>query len=198
MALPRSRILRWAIPLALVAVLALTHRFWLYGLGQFLVLSEEPFKADLVVVLAGDDRGNRILKAAELVQQGWAPQILVSGPRCCYGNRESDLAIAFALRRGYPAPWFIALPNDGESTRGEARAIVAELGRRHVNRFLLVTSNYHTRRAASVYRALAGPGRFRVIAARDWAFNDRWWQTREGQKQVFFEWTKTLATWLGL
>jgi uncharacterized SAM-binding protein YcdF (DUF218 family) len=196
--LPKSRILRWAVPLALIAILALTHRLWLYGVGRFLVASEPPFKSDMVVVLAGDDHGNRVLKGAELVKEGWAPQVLVSGPMCCYGNRESDLAIAFAAHRGYPAAWFVALPIRGDSTRAEAREVVAELDRRGVKRFLLVTSNYHSRRASSIYRALVGGERFRVVPARDWAFRDEWWRTREGQKQVFFEWTKTVANWLGL
>lgn len=198
MSLPKARILRWAIPLALLVLVIAGHGLWLRALGNYLVVSQAPFQADMVVVLAGDDHGNRLLEGARLVKEGYAPQVLVSGPPCCYGNRESELAIAFAVRRGLPAQWFVSCPLGGGSTRAEAREIVAELDRRHVKRFLLVTSNYHTRRAASVYRALVGAERFRVVAAPDWAFADRWWRTRDGQKQVFFEWTKTLGYWFGL
>lgn len=198
MAPEKSRILRWAIPLAIVVLLIAGHAWLLSALGNYLVVTQPPFKADLVVVLAGDEYGNRVLEAARLVRQGYAPQVLVSGPACCYGNRESDLAIAFAVKRGLPAEWFISFPLRGGSTRAEALEIVPELERRHVRRFLLVTSNYHTRRAASVYARLVGRERFRVVAAKDWAFSDRWWRTRDGQKQVFFEWTKTVAYWFGL
>lgn len=172
---------------------------WLRAAGSFLVVSEEPEKAEMIVVLAGDDHGNRILKAAELAREGFAPKILVSGPFCCYGNIESDLAIAFAVRKGYPAEWFISLPTEARSTVDEARGVVRELGRRHVGRFLIVTSNYHSRRAAQIFRHLVPADRFRMIAAPDWAFRpDDWWRSRDGQKQVFFEWSKTLANWAGL
>lgn len=180
-------------------VLAATHAVWLRALGNFLVRTEEPFHADMIVVLAGDDTGNRILTGAGLAKQGYAARILVSGPACCYGHRESDLAIAFAAARGYPAEWFIGFPIHGNSTRDEAREILPELRRRHVERFIVVTSNYHTRRAGSIYRELVGPERFRVVAAPDPAFRpDDWWHSRQGRKTWFQEWTKTMGNWAGL
>ncbi|HVX67454.1 MAG TPA: YdcF family protein [Bryobacteraceae bacterium] len=191
------RSLRWAIPLLIVVVA--TSPLWLRAAGRFLVTAQEPAKAEMIVVLAGDDHGNRILKAAELVRQGFAPKILVDGPYCCYGNVESDLAIAFAVRKGYPAEWFVSLPMKARSTVEEARYVIAELDRRHVGNFLIVTSNYHSRRAARVFGRLVPAGRFRMIAAQDWAFRpEDWWRSRDGQKQVFFEWSKTLANWAGL
>jgi hypothetical protein len=37
-----------------------------------------------------------------------------------------------------------------------------------------------------------------VVAADDKYFSaHNWWKSREGQKAVFFEWTKTLATAMG-
>jgi uncharacterized SAM-binding protein YcdF (DUF218 family) len=160
--------------------------------------SERPFRADIIVVLAGDDKGGRILKGAELVKQGFAPRVLVDGPECCYGNHESDLAIAFAAARGYPREWFIPLPMNAHSTREEAGIVMPELERLKVRRFLLVTSDYHTRRAAGVFRKLAPPGSFRVIAASGGYLDDGWWRSREGQKQVAIEWMKTVAYWVGM
>jgi uncharacterized SAM-binding protein YcdF (DUF218 family) len=184
--------------LVLVAAVAASP-LWLRAAGGFLIATQEPSKAEMIVVLAGDDRGNRILKAAELMHQGFAPKILVSGPHCCYGNVESDLAIAFAVCKGYPAEWFVSFPTEARSTVAEAKDVVRELDRRHVGRFLIVTSNYHTRRAAQIFRHLVPADRFRMIAAPDWAFHpDDWWRSRDGQKQVFFEWSKTLANWAGL
>ena len=43
--------------------------WWLAALGSALVHDDGPAKADLVVVLAGDYYGHRILKAAELVRK---------------------------------------------------------------------------------------------------------------------------------
>jgi hypothetical protein len=57
--------------------------------------------------------GNRILTAGDLVRQGLAPKALISGPSEIYGQFESDLAIPFAVRRGYPASDFVALHGEG-------------------------------------------------------------------------------------
>ena len=59
------------------------------------------------MVLAGDFYGHRIVKAGELVRAGYVPAGLVSGPAGIYGMHECDLAIAFIVRQGYPADWFI-------------------------------------------------------------------------------------------
>src|ERR1700761_5338999 len=74
----------------------------LTALGSFLVKADPPQKADLIVVLAGDSFGNRITTAAKLVQEGYAPKALISGPNGIYGYYECDLAIPFAVRKGYP------------------------------------------------------------------------------------------------
>jgi uncharacterized SAM-binding protein YcdF (DUF218 family) len=158
-----------------------------------------PAKAELAVVLAGDYRGNRILKGAELVKLGFVPRVLVSGPDGHYDTDESDLAIRFAVKRGYPRDWFVPFLNQARSTEEEAAAITAELRRRGVRNILLVTSDYHTRRAGRIFHSRAPGLAVRVIAAPDDDFQpDAWWRTRQGRKQAFFEWAKTVAGWLGL
>jgi uncharacterized SAM-binding protein YcdF (DUF218 family) len=181
----------------------LARSWWLPALGYALVRDEGPAKADLVVVLAGDSFGHRILKAAELVRQGYAPAALVSGPYGFYGAYESDLAIPFAMRHGYPPEYFIPFPNQALSTREEAVVVLAELRRRHVRSFLLVTSDYHTARAARIVRAAlraaGGAPAMRVESAADEYFRpDSWWRTREAQKTCFTEWCKTIASAFGL
>lgn len=198
-AIPKTRLLRWLIPAGILALLAASYPVWFGLLGAFLVHDQPPFRADLIVVLAGDESGHRILKAAELVREGWAPHALVSGPFCCYGVHESEPAIAFAVRRGCPAEWFIPLPLEADSTREEAQWVRDELARRKVGRFLVVTSNYHTRRARSVYRKLYPEDRFHVVAAPDPFFAPHsWWHTRQGRKQFAIEWLKTVGGWLGM
>jgi uncharacterized SAM-binding protein YcdF (DUF218 family) len=120
-----------------------------------------------------------------------------------YGQYESDLAIPFAVRHGYPAGWFIPFPNSSLSTREEAIGILAELRRRNVHSFLLVTSSYHTARAARAYRSLAGESggglTFRTVAAPvEFFLPGSWWRVREGRKIVFTEWIKTIAATFGL
>jgi uncharacterized SAM-binding protein YcdF (DUF218 family) len=164
-----------------------------------LVSSKAPAKADIIVVLAGDYAGNRILKAAELVRQGFAPQALIDGPSEAYGLHESDLAIAFAVRHGYPESYFVPFPNDARSTGAEADAVLAELRRRKLHRIDIVTSDFHTRRAGKIFRSKARDVEIHMVAAPDRDFTpDGWWKTREGKKVFATEWTKTVGTWLGL
>ena len=195
-----KRHFRWFLLAAVVILLALvTHSYWLAGLGGYLVRDEGAAQADMVVVLAGDYFGNRILTAAELVRRGLAPKILVSGPGDVYGLHESDLAIAFAVRHGFPDSYFLPFPNDARSTAAEADAVIAELRKLHARRIEIVTSNFHTRRAGNIYRSRAGDLEFRVSAAPDPYFSPNgWWKNREGRKTFLVEWEKTVATWLGM
>lgn len=182
------------LPLLLLA----THPFWLPLAARPLMRNDGPAKADIVVVLAGDANGRRMMHAASLVRDGFAPAVLVSGPEY-YGIHECDLAINLAVRNGYPREWFIPFPHSALSTREEAAAIVPELRRRKIRSFLLVTSDYHTARSGRLFGAAAAPDiAMRVVSAGDRHFHaDSWWKSREGMKAVFFEWTKTLATAMG-
>jgi uncharacterized SAM-binding protein YcdF (DUF218 family) len=183
--------------IALLALGGLFHTHVLTALGSFLDRSEPPRKAGAVFVLAGDSWGNRILKGAELVREGYAPKAIVSGPDGMYGFYECDLAIQFAERAGYPESYFTAFPNHALSTSEEAQAAAGEFRDLGVKRVLLVTSNYHTRRAGNLFRAAAPEVAFTVVAAPDRHFQPRgWWRDREGRKIFFIEWMKTVAEWL--
>jgi uncharacterized SAM-binding protein YcdF (DUF218 family) len=66
-------------------------------------------------------------------------------------------------------------------------------------RLLLVTSDFHTRRAARMYRNQAPELEITVVAASDKYFSaEGWWHTREGQKIFLYEWMKTAAAWVNL
>jgi uncharacterized SAM-binding protein YcdF (DUF218 family) len=182
-----------------IALAWATHAWWLAGLGGLLVRDEGPTRADIAVVLAGDYSGHRVVRAAELVKQGYVSSVLVSGPHMVYGLYECDLAIPFAVQRGYPEDWFIRAPNEALSTREEAAAILPDLRRRGVHRFILVTSDFHTARAARIYRAAAPDLQMRVVAAPDNYFQaDGWWHNREGRKIFLVEWMKTVANAMGM
>ena len=188
------------VVLSLAAItVAATHNVWLRWMGEYLTSAGPPCKADLIVVLAGDFFGNRIVKAGELLREGWAPKALVSGAGIFYGANEGEMAIQFAARSGYPADGFFSFPSPARSTETEARYIVEEMRRRGVHRFILVTSDYHTRRASGIYRKAAPDLPFCTVAASDPDFSpDSWWHNREGRKTAFFEWCKTIANVLGI
>ena len=185
---------------AILLLLWVSSSLWLGALGNLVVSDSQSRQADAAVVLAGDHRGNRVMKACELLKGGHVPRVLVSGPMDWYGINEADLAIRFATARGCPAESLQAVYIKAHSTTEEAQAFRAELERRGVRSLLLVTSNYHTARALRTFRRQL-PDRIEVVpvAATDPYFSpDRWWHSREGQKTMFFELSKTVADWIGL
>jgi uncharacterized SAM-binding protein YcdF (DUF218 family) len=173
---------------------------WLPAAGTFLIEAGPPRKADLILVLAGDYSGGRILKAAELAREGWAPQVMVSGAGIHFGQWESDLAIKMAEKAGYPPSLFIGVPSEDHSTREEAATMLRELRSRGVKRVLLVTSDTHTRRAGRIYREMAGGIEVTaVVASPSPGYRvESWWREREGQKAIFLEWSKTVTGWFGI
>lgn len=196
-------LLKFTLGLAAIALAAyFTRDWWLPAPGYFLIHSDAPMKADIAVVLAGDARGHRIEKAAQLVKEGYVPQVLVSGPPGIYGFNESDLAVQFIEREGYPAQWFIPFADASHSTKEESGYILHELERRNIHTFLLITSDFHSGRARRIFLATEkqmhyAPA-FHTITAPDEFFHaDSWWRNREAEKTVFMEWWKTIATALG-
>jgi len=181
----------------------LTRTLWLGALGRALVEDDGPAKADAVVVLGGDVWGTRIETAARLVRAGFAPVVLISGVPVAYGVNEADLAIPYIVRQGYPAEWFVALRNEGMSTREESFVLLRELRRRQMHSLILVTSDFHTARAARCFRAaeraLGYRLEVRVVPAPDRYFHaGSWWRNREGRKTALAEWGKTIAFALGI
>jgi uncharacterized SAM-binding protein YcdF (DUF218 family) len=189
----------WLAVLLAVILLVALYPFWLRAFGGFLVKADSPEASAAAVVLAGDVNGRRIRKAVELMRAKYVPLIVVSGPCCIYGRNEGEMAVDLAVREGAPREWFTVVANEARSTVEEAAVIAAFLRKRGISDFLLVTSDYHTRRAGGIYRGAAPDLSFRVIAAPDRNFQaDRWWHSREGQKVFLGEWERTVAHWLGI
>jgi uncharacterized SAM-binding protein YcdF (DUF218 family) len=168
--------------------------------GASLVEDDGLRKADAIVVLGGDENGERVLKGSELAKAGYAPAVYVSGPPNLLGP-DSDIEIQYAERHGFPASYFHSVPLIGEaneSTRTEARFLGRYLRSQGAKRILLVTSNYHTGRAARLWRLECPWLDVDAVPAPDPNFTPgAWWKTRRGQKIFLLEWTKTIAAAAG-
>ncbi|HYO80801.1 MAG TPA: ElyC/SanA/YdcF family protein, partial [Bryobacteraceae bacterium] len=169
---------------------------------SLLVLDQAPATAEAALVLAGDGTGERVLKGCDLLRSGVVPLVLVSGPvnLSFYGINEADAAIRFAAAKGCDSARLQPLYVRAFSTRDEAIAVLNELRRRGIRRLLLVTSSSHTARATRTFRKYFGDSiDLRSVAAPQQYFTpDTWWHTREGQKTVFFELSKTIASAVGM
>jgi uncharacterized SAM-binding protein YcdF (DUF218 family) len=195
----RKRRGRWLPPAVLAALLLVLVAFRehvLTGLGEFLVVSEPLEHADLVYVLAGDFWGSRVLLGANLGSQGWAPKVIVTGGRYM-DSYASDLAVDFAVEHGHARALFVPIRLEALSTIAEARAMGPIFQRLGARRIILVTSNFHSRRAAEVFRLFLPEFEFRVEGSIDDAFDPHaWWKKKESRDLLFSEYEKMLGTFL--
>jgi uncharacterized SAM-binding protein YcdF (DUF218 family) len=165
--------------------------------ARLLIEDDGPSRADAAVVLAGDGYGTRIIRGAQLAKAGYAPYVLVSDD-FRYEHGSCNPSIEYAVEQGYPANLFRNFRTNADSTREEAASIDGYLKAHNVHSILLVTSNYHSRRAAGLMRAQDPALRVSAVAAPDPYFEpEGWWKTRNGQKTFLLEWMKTVATDLG-
>jgi uncharacterized SAM-binding protein YcdF (DUF218 family) len=195
--LSRRVILVFSALICLITAAAVLYPAVLFAMGSLLVNSENPSKADIVIVLGGDYLGNRVIKGAELVREGYAPKLMLSRGTQLYGRNESDIEADFAADRGYDRRTMIPLTTPVDSTSDEARTMLPQLRTMGVHKILLVTSPSHTGRAARVFRRAAPDIEIHPIAAPDphWC-RGYWWNNRECEKTFFLEEVKTLADFL--
>jgi uncharacterized SAM-binding protein YcdF (DUF218 family) len=185
-------------------VLALAGALLLPAAGRYLVAEDPPERADAIVVLAGS-YPDRVLEAVELYKRGLAPRIILCREPETTGLRRlaelgltvprpSDVSRMVAEQLGVPPAAVEILDRAGDSTYAEAETVLDEVTRRGYRAILLVTSKYHTRRAAAIYRLLAG-GRVKVIvraASMDDFQAERWWRHRMSTRRLIIEYQKLL------
>ena len=151
----------------------------------FWVVDETPVSADAIVMLSDDNyNGDRATRAAELFKAGWAPRIVASGRYLRPYAGIAELEQHDLTDRGVPPNAIVPLAHRAENTREEAVAIGQLMASRGWKRIILVTSNYHTRRARYVFERTLPTGTvLRAVAARDSEFDpETWWTTRLGVK----------------
>jgi vancomycin permeability regulator SanA len=139
----------------------------------------------------GDDNfyADRATRAAELFRQGVAPEVVASGRRLRPSAGVSELIEHDLVERGVPKEKIMRFTHDADNTTEEAGA-VAKLARdHHWKTLVLVTSNYHTRRARYIFaRVLPAGITASVASARDGDFDpERWWEKRKSIKLFLHE-----------
>jgi DUF218 domain len=159
--------------------------------GRFLVVNQ-PRKSDVMVVLAGEtDR--RPARGLELLDQGYAPRLILDVPADAKIYQWNQAEIARKYVEGLPQAGSIAVcPVYGHNTRDEAQDVSRCLQGVSGRRVLLVTSDYHTRRALSIFNRISAAD-YSVAAAFDTSeFGVQWWRHREWAKVNFEEWLKLI------
>jgi uncharacterized SAM-binding protein YcdF (DUF218 family) len=153
--------------------------------GESWVMDAPAAHADALLLL-GDDNfyADRATHAAELIRHGVAPVVVASGRRLRPGAGVVELQEHDLIERGVPKDKIIRFPHDAENTLEEARALARLCTERHFRSVIVVTSNYHARRARYIFEKAFPPAiTVSVAGAHDGDFDsEHWWEKRKSQE----------------
>ncbi len=144
-------------------------------------------QSDVLVLLSDDNfYADRATRAAELFREGKAPLIVASGRRLRPRAGIAELMEHDLIERGVPAEKILKFAHDADSTLEEAQALARLAKGKKWRSVIVVTSNYHTRRARYIFRRVFPQGvEVRVASARDGDFDpERWWEKRKSIKEL--------------
>ncbi len=171
-----------------------------YG-GELLVETDPlPARAQVAVVLNGSARGMRARTAGalQLLRRGVVNKLIISIPPTTYwGESVPDVAHRYFEKQegSLTADQILFCVTKADSTLTEAGAIGQCLASRDWREVIIVTSNYHTRRARRIWRAATRrarpPIRVWMDGVADGSFQPRgWWHERIYAKTWLLETTK--------
>jgi uncharacterized SAM-binding protein YcdF (DUF218 family) len=129
--------------------------WWLTGL----TIKDQPVRADAIVLLAGSYE-ERAPSAAKLFCDGYAPLVILAndGNSSSYSEEyhrnlyEVEWSEEELVKLGVPHQNIVKLPYYGSSTMFDALAVKLYLINNGIKNIILVTSDYHTRRAFWTFR----------------------------------------------
>lgn len=179
------RLLRYLILLVIAAFLASRA-------ASFLVVNE-PAKSDVIVVLAGET-GVRPARGLELLREQMAPRMFIDAESHGVIFDQPLTALVQKYINSLPEASRIAVcPIPGLSTDAETADVERCLQPLAVHRVLIVTSEFHTRRALTTFRHKLPQYQFSAAGASDpTRFGTAWWTHREWTKVTFDEWLRLI------
>ena len=175
-----------------ILILVLLAAWLMARCDRFLVV-DAPEKSDVILVLAGET-DKRPARALELLQQKYAKNVILDVPADdrIFGTTAEELARKWAVSLPQSSEVSVC-PIRGLSTKAEAiesGECAKKVGARSI---LLVTSDFHTRRARSIFCKHLPDIPIHVAAAYDAEqFGDPWWRHRQWAKTNFDEWIRLI------
>jgi hypothetical protein len=160
--------------------------------GGFLVV-DAPRRSDVILVLAGEtDRRPEL--ALQLLAQGYGRRIVLDVPADARIYEFTQLQLARKYVQDLPQAASVSVcPIEGLSTKDESKEAEKCIAREGGKSVLIVTSDFHTRRALSVFRREIPGHEYSVAAARDETqFGVRWWTHRQWAKTFVNEWMRLI------
>ena len=189
----RWRMKKWIVFLFLLACLL---GFLL--LAGWALVTDHPEKSDVIVVLAGDSIDLRYRRGMDLLRAGYGKHLFLdaSSDSNFFGHTPAEYAKDFLKTDAHEMEPFVSVcPYEEDSSITETLYVSKCLEEFHPQSVLLVTSDWHTARALSIFAHRLPQYHWSVAASHDERlFGTRWWQHREWAKITFQEWLK-VAWW---
>lgn len=167
--------------------------------GRLLVIDQPPNKADVIIVLAGD-QGHRIEHGVSLYLAGYAPYMMISGGQVYHDITMAKLMADHAVQLGVPKDNII-FESSAENTYENALYTKELMKRYGFNSAIIVSSNYHMRRVKNTFQS-----EFKDIstiliysAAEDPNYNpDKWWKNSDSIIHTITEYIKSITYAIGI
>jgi hypothetical protein len=195
MQLQRQKMYRRSRRREIFLVLALALFLFALFAGRLLV-SDHPERSDVIVVLAGDSQDQRYRRGMELLRAGYGSHLFLdaSSDSNYFGRTPAEYAENFLRQDAAEMASKVSVcPFEEDSTVTETRFVAQCLAPLHPGSVLLVTSDFHTARARSIFARRLPRYRWSTAAAHDpRIFGVLWWQHREWAKTTFEEWLKVI------
>jgi uncharacterized SAM-binding protein YcdF (DUF218 family) len=180
--------------LAALLVIAL---IWAAGLAAFAdridrsTPAAEPQPADGIVALTGAGSNDRIAAAVQLLSDGKAKRMLVSGVDRG-ASREDIRTVSGAVRKLYDC--CVDLGFTAADTVGNARETAEWARAMRYHSLIVVTADYHMPRAMLELRSTLPDTRLQPYPVKTGVVNaHRWWQSSRGVKLMVVEYSKYMA-----
>jgi uncharacterized SAM-binding protein YcdF (DUF218 family) len=178
-------------------VLYLARRPILHFVAESWIVEDPLERSDVLIILSDDNfYADRATRAAELFREGKARVIVASGRRLRPNAGISELMEHDLVERGVPRDKVVRFAHDTENTREEAEALARLVVERKWHSAIVVTSNYHTRRARYIFRRVFPQDvEVRIANARNGDFDpEHWWEKRKSIKELTHEFAGMLVT----
>lgn len=172
----------------------------LQSAGDYLIEEDSLQKADAIFVLSGDpyDRGGQ---AKILFEKGYAPVIVATGENISHnlkalgiGYAESDLTKHFLVNNGIDSTVVIVV-RKGTSTLQEAKVIIDYAKENFLDKVIVVSSSFHTKRIHKYFHPLFKKENIELIVqgAPSSVYEEKeWWTKEDGLIMVNNEYVKLI------
>ncbi len=193
------RCFKFLVFILLLAVLIFfSNSFFLDKAGKFVYKKDELKPADVIVVLAGEEKES-VEYGAYLFREDWAKKdrMIMAGGPLVWKHSWASLMKEHAEYLGIPGR-NILLEDKSRNTEEDAKYTKEILQKYKYKSLILVTAPYHSKRAFTIFQKVMGKD-IKIISApveNSWFNFKDWWKRRRDRSMVLSEYAKFVWLWI--